>query len=174
MARNPQPTFSLRSLLAFWLGIALLCAVGGYSVAAACFVIALLYFVLLLVGSALADRFPQGQIPVLGRASSRTKHVNHGPILWTLCYLVLFYCWRMLPLTAFAPLGFQAFWGTPFLFGLSISLIEHCVLILFHVYLCASFCGDCYGTGFVSRWNCGMTAGLSVLLLASHFAIPWA
>ena len=174
MARNPKPTFSLRSFLAFWLGIALLCAVGSYSVAIACFVIALLHFVLLLVGSAFADRFPKGQNPILGRASSRSRHVNDGPILLTMCYLVLFYCWRAVPLAAFTPLGIRMFWCTPSLFGLSTSTIEHCVLILFHVYVYASFFGDCFGTGYVSPWNCGMTACLSVLLLASHFAIPWA
>lgn len=171
MARIPQRTFSLRSLLAFWLGIALLCAVGSYTLAIACFVIAVLYFVLVLVGSACADRFPKGQSPILGRRFARPRDVNYGPILWTLGYLVVFYCWHVVPLAVFTP---QMFWGTPSPCGLSTSTIEHCVLILFQVYLYASLFGDCYGTGYVSSWNCAMTASLSVLLLASHFAIPWA
>ena len=173
MARIPQRTFSLRSLLAFWLGIALLCAVGSYTLAIACFVIAVLYFVLVLVGSAFADRFPKGQSPILRRGFAPPRQVNDGPIVLTICYLVLFYCWHMVPLTVFTLLGIQMFWGTPSPCGLSTSTIEHCVLILFQVYLYASLFGDCYGTGYVSSWNCGMTASLSVLLLASHFAIPW-
>lgn len=174
MARNLRPTFSLRLFLAFWFGIGLLCALGSYSLAIAVFVIALLHFVLLLVGSALVDRFPTGRNPILRRGFARPRDVNDGPIMLTTYYLVFFCCWRVTALVGFTPLGIRMFWCMPFLFGLSLAAIEHCVLILFQIYVCASFFGDCYGTGYVSSSNCGMTACLSVLLIASHFAIPWA
>jgi hypothetical protein len=172
MAGNPRARFSLRFFLAFWLVIGLLCAVGAYLLAIALFVIALLHFVLLLVGSAFADHFPAGRSPILRRGFAWPGHDNNGPVVLVICYLVFFCCWRVTAFFMFTPLGVQRFWCTPFEFGLSISSIEHCLLILFHVYLYASFVGDCYGTGHVSPSNCGGTACLSVLLLASHFAIP--
>lgn len=176
MSKNPTPTFSLRSFMAFCLGIGLLCGLVSYFLALVVFSITVLYFVLLLAGSAFASCFPTGQTPLLRRRFASANRVNDGPFVLTVCFLTLFFCsWRVLFLF-YLPLPFSGFWQEgwhiPLSCGVTLATIEHASFIVFQLYLYASYFGECYGSGIVSRWSCGMTACLSVFLLVCHFGIP--
>jgi len=174
MARPQRRTFSLRFFLAFCCFLGVVCGVGGYRLAMAIFVIALLYLLLFLAGSVAAVRFPDARNPILRPRFIRRTPVNDVPIVVTMCYLVLFYCWHLGWLVNIGPAAYREFWFTPTFLGCSLCTIENCVFVVFHLYVYVSFFGDCYGTGHVSTWNCGMTACFSVLLLASHLAFPYA
>ncbi len=171
MVRNAKPTFSLRLFFAFCIAIGLLCVFEFYSLAIALFAATLLHFALLLMGRTIANKYPHGRNPLLRHQFVRPLPGNEVSIVITICYLVFFYCWHMLPLF-FSQLNIQMIWYPPTIFGLSLNMIEHCSIAMLHVFIYVNYFGECFGTGYVNPRNCAMTSSFSVTLLATHFAVP--
>ena len=173
MDKNIRATFSLRTFLAFYVGIAILCLFGAFTMALATFVVVLLHLVLLMVSARFASGYPNKVNPILRMRFARRMPSDDHPVIFVICYLIFFYCWHMLPLF-FTPQNIQSIWYPPALFGISLYVMEHCVVAVLHIFVYVSLFGAAYGTGFVCPRNCAMTACSSVMLLATHFAIPYA
>lgn len=173
MTTRHQPSFSLRFLLIFTGGIGLLCAAGIFVPAAAIFAVTVLHFVLYLLGSMLADRFPKRRNPILRRRFWRSRPLEFFPVVLTLSYLVSLDGCRVFQciFTSSRFYVVYSWWYPMNLFALSIESLDHAVFLLFQIYVLANFLGQCYGTGRVCRWHCAMTACFSFYLLASHFAV---
>jgi hypothetical protein len=170
MTTRHQPSFSLRFLLIFTGGIGLLCAAGIFVPAGAIFAVTVLHFLLYLLGSTLADRFPSTRNPILRHRFWRPRQLDFVPFILILSYLVSLDCCRAFQ-WFIGSYGVYAWWYPQVLFGLPVESLEHAVIFLFQIYVLASFLGQCYGSGRVCRWHCAMTACFTALLLARHFAV---
>ena len=173
MARNIRARFGLRSFLICFTVLAVLCSLGAYTMAMAAFVIALLHLVLLQLSARFADAYPKNRNPILRRRLVHSVPSNDAPIIFLICYIVFFYCWHMLPLF-FTPQNIRSIWLSPTPFGISLNVMEHCVIAMLNIFAYVNLFGVSYGTGHVCPRNCAMTACSSVVLLATHFAIPYA
>ncbi len=144
MNRNPTSTFSLRFFLVFCVGIAILCGCRQFLFAGVIFLAMLLHYVLLMIGSAIAKKFPQDRNPFLRRPRERRPPNFNVPITVITCQLVIF---------IICPVYLS---GSP---------LQEWGLILTHVFIYVTYLSNCYGTGHVCRSECGTTACGSVLLL---------
>ena len=170
MTTRHPPSFSLRFLLAFTGGISLLCAAGLFVPAAAVFAVTVLHFVLYLLGSSFAARFPKTRNPILRQRFWRSRQLEFAPYVLSLSYFVLLDCCRVFQ-WFIGSYGVYVWWYPQVLFGLPVESLEHAVIFLFQIYVLVGFLGACYGTGYVCLWHCAMTACFSVLLLARHFVV---
>ncbi|MEK6235345.1 MAG: hypothetical protein N2C14_11610 [Planctomycetales bacterium] len=151
----------------------MLCALRAYRLAIAIYGIAVFHVILLSVGSLFAKQFPSERNPMLRRPMIQPIKTKDDAIILVICYLVFFYVWHAFPLVIdWAPAIRQIWYSSSFL-GLSLTTIEHSVLAAMHVFLYVNYFGDCHGTGYVSPKNCAMTSCLSLMLIATHFAVPW-
>jgi hypothetical protein len=125
MASPQKPRSSLPFLLAFCGFLGVLSAVGGYRLAIAIFVVALLSLILFLAGSWVAGRFPRVRNPILRPQFPGRRQANNAPIVATMCYLVLFYCWHLGWLVNIGPTAYREFWFTPTFLRCSLCTIEN-------------------------------------------------
>ena len=173
MVKTVREAFSLRAFLGFCTGIGLLCSFGAYAMALAAFVAAVLHLVLLMACARFARGYPHDSNPILRKRFARETPSDNGPATFVICYIVVFYCWHVLPLF-FNAQDIRSIWNPASLFGVSLYTMEHCAVAMVHIFVYVSLFGAAYGNGYVCPRNCAITACSSVMLLATHFAIPYA
>lgn len=143
--------------------------------ALAAVVVVFLHLVLIVVCARFAAGYPSAANPILRKRFTRRMPSSDIPFMFVIWYLVFFYSWHMFPvLHLHTPQFIRAIWLSPTLFGVSANVMEHCVVALLNIFVYVNLFGASYGTGYVCPRSCATTACTSVMLLATHFAIPYA
>lgn len=172
--KSCRPQISLRYLLAFAVGIALLCGLRQYFLATLISYYAALYYAVVLSGMA-AAACHRRQTCKLIRPFRRDEQTIGILFMVALCNLTIYFIFHVtILMVTYDIVSLGHFFFDPIFAGLSIYGIEQAILIAIHVALFLVYWGNCLTTGEVQAAEVRDTAALSFLLTASHFASPWA
>lgn len=174
--RNPRtapPTFTLRNLLLFGVGIALLCGLRWFEVAIFISLYSAIYYTCWGLGWSLTRRRDKPIAAPFPRLELRDQSTIPALVTVILCNLSVYFVWHVLIIMAGRFDSLPTFFYAPVFGGLSLYMLQQLTLVLLHVALLLTFFGNCWQAARVDPAECRTTAAYSFLLMIEHLAQPW-
>ncbi|QDU29973.1 hypothetical protein ETAA8_50910 [Anatilimnocola aggregata] len=169
-SRN-SATFSLRTLLGFAVGIAILLGLRMYID-----VILVMLYCSVLSGVLLVGRIAAAASPKWSAGNPVGSQYDPNSILRILIaahVLVTYRIWHCFVLMTSTDAGLDYLFGEPIVFGLSIYSLQMVLLLVTEILILTIFVINCLVAGKVDARESYITAGLLAILLLCHLAHPW-